>query len=189
MNDNRAALLKCALDLFAARGYDAVGVQEIVEAAGGTKPTLYHYFGSKPGLLNALLEDHFQQLNQVVRTASAYQGDLTLSLQRVVQAYFGFAHQHRNFYRMQLALWFAPRQSEAFHAIASLNEQQHALIEHLFALASYDHGNMHGRQRAYAASFIGMIHTYIGLWLNSYLELDDPLVYQVVHQFEHGIYS
>ena len=42
--DNRARLLDCAQDLFAARGYDAVGVQEIVEAAGVTKPTLYHYF-------------------------------------------------------------------------------------------------------------------------------------------------
>ncbi len=55
--DNRSTLLKCALDLFAARGYDGVGVQEIVEAAGVTKPTLYHYFGSKQGLLQALLEE------------------------------------------------------------------------------------------------------------------------------------
>jgi TetR/AcrR family transcriptional regulator len=53
--DNRSALLTHALQLFAARGYDAVGVQEIVEAAGITKPTLYHYFGSKRGLLDTLL--------------------------------------------------------------------------------------------------------------------------------------
>ena len=32
--DNRSRLLECALDLFTARGYDAVGVQEIVDAAG-----------------------------------------------------------------------------------------------------------------------------------------------------------
>ena len=29
------------------KGYDAVGVQEIVDTAGITKPTLYYYFGSK----------------------------------------------------------------------------------------------------------------------------------------------
>ena len=34
MEDNRSRLLTCALDLFAARGYDAVGVQEVAEAAG-----------------------------------------------------------------------------------------------------------------------------------------------------------
>jgi TetR/AcrR family transcriptional regulator len=34
-----------------------------------------------------------------------------------------------------------------------------------------------------------MINTYIGLWLNGYAGLDDTLVYQAVHQFQHGIYS
>ena len=48
--ENREKLLSCALDLFYARGYDAVGIQEIVDAAGVTKPTMYYYFGSKKGL-------------------------------------------------------------------------------------------------------------------------------------------
>ena len=52
--DNRSAILSNALRLFAARGYDAVGIQEIVDEAGITKPTLYHYFGSKQGLLESL---------------------------------------------------------------------------------------------------------------------------------------
>ena len=53
--DNRELLLDAALDLFYAKGYDAVGVQEIVDRAGVTKPTLYYYFGSKIGLLQNLL--------------------------------------------------------------------------------------------------------------------------------------
>ena len=52
--DNREAILSEALHLFYVRGYDAVGVQEIVDAAGVTKPTLYYYFGSKKGLLETL---------------------------------------------------------------------------------------------------------------------------------------
>ena len=48
---------------------------------------------------------------------------------------------------------------------------------------------MRGRHKAYAATFLGMINTYIGLWLNGYATLDDQLVYQAVHQFQHGIYS
>ena len=48
--DNREKILNCALELFHARGYDAVGVQEIAETAGVTKPTLYYYFRNKRGL-------------------------------------------------------------------------------------------------------------------------------------------
>ena len=50
--DNRQAILDSALTLFYEKGYDAVGVQQIVDAAGVTKPTLYYYFGSKQGLLS-----------------------------------------------------------------------------------------------------------------------------------------
>jgi len=52
-DDTRAELLDRALDLFAAYGYDGVGVQQICNAAGVTKPTLYHHFGSKRGILRA----------------------------------------------------------------------------------------------------------------------------------------
>ena len=51
-------------------------------AAGITKPTLYHYFGSKQGLLEALLAEHFERLNRQVREAAFYQGDLPETLRR-----------------------------------------------------------------------------------------------------------
>ena len=38
--DNRDMLMQVALDLFYSKGYDAVGVQEIVDKSGVTKPTL-----------------------------------------------------------------------------------------------------------------------------------------------------
>ena len=61
---NRAELIDRALELFAAYGYDGVGVQNVCEAAGVTKPTLYHYFQSKRGLLEALMRasDRYAQL-------------------------------------------------------------------------------------------------------------------------------
>ena len=48
-------LLK-ALELFSEKGYDATSVREICEAAGITKPTLYHFYGSKEGVYRALVE-------------------------------------------------------------------------------------------------------------------------------------
>ena len=187
--DNRSILLERALDLWSERGYEAVGVQEIVEAADVTKPTLYHYFGSKRGLLDALIDERSVGLKNSLADAAGYRGDLVATLEAVVRAYFDFAQANSAFYRMQLAFWFAPPQSDEHQAILARNLNQHETLERLFEAASNDHGNMRGRHRAYAATFLGMIDTYIGLWLNGHARLDDGLVYQAIHQFQHGIYS
>ena len=55
--NNREKILLCAQRLFFEKGYDSVGVQEIVDTAGITKPTMYYYFKSKQGLLACLLEE------------------------------------------------------------------------------------------------------------------------------------
>ena len=187
--DNRTTLLNCALRLFTAQGYNAVGVQEIVDAAGVTKPTLYHYFGSKRGLLDALLAEHLAPMTAAVDEAAAYDGDLPLTLERVAKAYFRYAGTHRAFVRLQLAMWFASPDSDPFKAVVYWNTVQQQRLEALFLRAAMDHGNMRGRQRSYAATFLGMIHTYIGLALNDYVQLDDELLYRAVHQYMHGIFS
>ncbi|WP_067827246.1 TetR/AcrR family transcriptional regulator [Actinomadura kijaniata] len=52
----RAALIAEARRLFAARGYGAVGLAEIVAAAGVTKGALYHHFANKTDLFRAVLD-------------------------------------------------------------------------------------------------------------------------------------
>ncbi|GAP12879.1 transcriptional regulator, TetR family [Longilinea arvoryzae] len=187
--DNQSILLQVALELFAARGYDGVGVQEIAEAAGVTKPTLYHYFGSKAGLLTALLDEQHEPLNRAVAGAAGYHGDLPGALEALARAYFDFARAHPAFYRMQLGMYFAPRESEAWQQVAGRNEQQYQAVAHLFASAVGDHGNLSGRQELFAAIFIGSLNNCIALWLNGRVDLNDELVYRVVRQFQYGIYS
>ncbi len=187
--DNRSQLLACALKLFAAHGYDAVGVQAVVEAAGVTKPTLYHYFRSKRGLLDALLDEYLAAVWPALEQALDYKHDLPLTLDRVAAVYFEFAARQRLFYRFQLSLWFAPPQSSAHKLVARRLAEQQRRLETLFERAADDHGNMRGRQRAYAATFLGMLNTYIAAALNGYTELDDALRRQAVHQFMHGIFS
>jgi len=54
--DTRARLLAAAADLFADQGIDAVSVDAVAEAAGRTSGAVYAHFGSKQGLLLALLD-------------------------------------------------------------------------------------------------------------------------------------
>lgn len=187
--DNRALILARALELFSARGYDAVGVQEICEAAAVTKPTLYHYFGSKRGVLDALVHERATPLLDDLRDATAYSNDLPLNLQRIARVYFAFGNREPVLYRLLLSWWFAVPENDVFQVASSLNGQQQQLVEAMFAAAAEQHGNMHGRQHVYAATYIGMINTLVALSLNGYAQLDEPLIHQAVQQFSYGIYT
>ena len=189
MEDNRTKLLTCATNLFTARGYDAVGVQEIADAAGIKKPTLYHYFGSKSGLLKAILDENMGALFAALEQANIYQRDIISTLSAITTVYFDFASQNPKFYRLQLSICFSPPESEAFKAVLAMNEKQHEMLEAFFLRAAEDHGNMKGRHKAYAATFLGMINTYITLALNHSTALDANLAKSAVHQFMHGIFS
>jgi TetR/AcrR family transcriptional regulator len=118
-----------------------------------------------------------------------YNRDVVSTLLAISNAYFKFASKHRKFYRLQLSMRFAPLESEAFKAVSLINMKQHELLEAFFLRAAEDHGNLKGRPRTYAATFLGMLNTYIALALNGYTDLDADLARIVVHQFMHGIFS
>ena len=185
----RLRLLHCALELFAEHGYDAVGVQRIVVAAGVTKPTLYHHFGNKRGLLDALLAAHFSPFNERLRQVAAYHHDLTQTLEQVSATYIAASLSEPNFTRLRLTLWFAPSESEAFRSVTPWLEEQEHLIAELFENASEDHGNMRGRQLTLASSFLGTLNTYVGLSLNGYLELNEETRHQMLRHYMYGIFS
>lgn len=58
----RAAVLRAARDLFAKRGYAAVGTNEIVERAGITRGAMYHHFPTKKDIFRAVYEETEKQL-------------------------------------------------------------------------------------------------------------------------------
>ena len=54
--ERRLALLLSANTLFLERGYDNVSLDDIVQHAGGSKASIYKYFGNKEGLFSAICD-------------------------------------------------------------------------------------------------------------------------------------
>jgi len=191
--DNRENIMQCALNLFSDKGYDTVGVQEIVQAAGITKPTMYYYFKSKQGLLKALIQEKGELLMGRLAQAARTPGDITDKLLGLAHAYVRFAVEDEKFFMLMLSLMYYPRKNEAHQAIAPMISRQYCLVTETFEKEAKYLGNMNGRQEQFAMGFIGTLDCYITVQYEkgkSQEEIEDSrAVYSVVHQFLHGIFS
>lgn len=191
--ENRELILETALGLFYTRGYDAVGVQEIAEKSGVTKPTLYYYFKSKYGLLEQLIEDRSKVFFEDLQKACAYEGDLRKTLCGAAGVIGGFAGRDPKFYSLFLALYHSARENEAYQAVRPLVIRLQKEVERIFKQAAGQLGNMRGRQKQFSLGFMGLVLYYIEMKLieGDGLEtgLSEEEISSLVHQFMHGIYS
>lgn len=191
--DNRERILETALDLFYARGYDAVGVQEIAEKSGVTKPTLYYYFKSKYGLLEQLLESRGEPFLKDLRQACVYRGDLKETLCAAVGAVSDFAGKDPKFAVLLVALFYSARDNESYRAVRPMMLRLQKDVESIFHAAAFDLGNMHGRQRQFSLGFIGLVILYLVMKYETggreCIDISGDEIEALVHQFMHGIYS
>src|SRR5688500_7134829 len=86
----RAAILDAAEHLFSRRGFAAVSLNEIAEAAGVSRATPSYFFGSKEALYVAVLERVFADRQTAARSAfepleAWARGESSLSLRDVLE--------------------------------------------------------------------------------------------------------
>ncbi len=185
---NREQLLTTALQLFAEQGYASVGVQEICSATGVTKPTLYHYFGSKDGLLAAVLEADYPDLLGRLNTGSTYRGDLVQALTGLFTAWFDFVAERPDFVALQLSLIALPRNPGIQAQISPWQKQFRDVLLNLFQAAGPQHGNLIGHEALLASALQGLLQAYALDLLNGSLMRSDDFVYKTVKQYMYGIY-
>lgn len=192
--DTREKIRNAALDLFYAKGYDAVGIQEVVDAAGVTKPTLYYYFGSKRGLLETLLQESYGRLEEAIEQAVGSEGSFADILFQVAKAFLKFACENRKSYRLTLSLFYAGRQNEGHRIVEPLIIRYYDRIVSLFEAAAREQGNMNGRQRPFALAFLGLLDSKFlekdhQVSEEEKTEVQDEEIRNLVRQFMYGIYS
>jgi AcrR family transcriptional regulator len=81
---------QAALQLFAAKGFEATGIRDIADRAGISTAALYHYMGSKDELLIDFMLVSMTQLIQVAREALGAAEGPAAELATLVRAHVGF---------------------------------------------------------------------------------------------------
>lgn len=192
--ENRERILACALDLFYQRGYDAVGIQEICQRAGVTKPTMYHYFGSKYGLLETVLAQNLGGFMEMLSDAAHYRVSVKQSLYGFASVLLDCANANYRAYLLMMSLSYSARENEAYQAIQPYISRIHYLAVQLFEEAAPVLGNMNGRQEQFALGFLGLFNHYILFMGNQKMpergvKVSEETKLSLIHQFMHGINS
>jgi AcrR family transcriptional regulator len=104
--DTRQQILRAALREFAQYGYAGASVQQIVTAAGVTKPALYYYYSSKAELYGTLLDWAFEERYRLMRRAAAGGGTIAEQLTRIAAVSFAFVRNNRELMRLAFATAF-----------------------------------------------------------------------------------
>lgn len=191
--DNRTLLLQCAKELFYAKGYDAVGVQEIVDMAGLTKPTLYYYFGNKIGVLKTLMEVRCDEFHAAVKKVIDEGEDIRETLYALGKANCDFFESDREFYMLMMSLFYSARENEAYQVVKPFVTRFYEMIVSLFQKSACYLGNMNGRERQFAIGFIGTINHYLLLHgevdPDHQIKITDEQITSLVNQFMYGIFT
>lgn len=70
-NAGRDKLIRAAAEIFARVGFAGASVGDIARAAGVTQPLVNHHFGTKKGLWQAVVHEHFAELEQTLEDCEA----------------------------------------------------------------------------------------------------------------------
>jgi AcrR family transcriptional regulator len=97
--DQRDMILERAAALFARGGYPGTSMNQVAEACGLSKATLYHYYKDKYALLVSIADSHVTRLQAIVREALAEpmspDAHMRVLIARLVEEYAHAQNAHR----------------------------------------------------------------------------------------------
>jgi AcrR family transcriptional regulator len=98
-DDQRELILEHAAALFARRGYPGTSMNQVAEACGLSKATLYHYYKDKYAILVSIADSHVSRLQGIVREAltehKTPDAQMRVLIRRLVEEYADAQNAHR----------------------------------------------------------------------------------------------
>lgn len=113
-NDTRTRLLEAAADLIAASPGEDFSLRDVCDRVGVRMPTLYHFFGSKQGLIDAVVERGFA-LYVAAKEGAETSGDPIRDIRDGWDAHVRFGLENPGYYSLMYGK-VRPGYSPAAHA-------------------------------------------------------------------------
>jgi AcrR family transcriptional regulator len=106
---SREAVLDAAERIMAEQGYEAATVASLVEEAGVPPSSIYHYFGSKEGVLLAVMERGAERFHEALPEATKRVGSQDDHLRFLVDSVAATLERRPDFLRLILVMATQPR--------------------------------------------------------------------------------
>ncbi len=149
---SRTAILDAALQLMSETGYDGASVAKIAQASGLPASSIYWHFGSKAGILAAVMErgaEAFFATSQEVSEPSSGHLSRLEKLRAQFQQARRSAEEHPEFLRLLFLLILANPSDEATVAILKrVNDRGRAQLHAQIREAFLDRGDVAGTEIA-----------------------------------------
>ena len=127
----RTRLLNAAVYVFDRKGYAGASVREVAELAGVTKPALYYHFGSKEGVLRAILDEATRQVSVIAARTTAGTGSSRERIVRFCEETYALFGENVPVARVALAVLLGPPELAPAYDFTAFEREYRTVVERL----------------------------------------------------------
>ncbi len=98
----RERILQNGAELFAQKGFSAVGVREVTDKAGVNVSMTSYYYGGKSGLLKAILTDFFKKSGDIIKEVSGLNISADKKIRELVKQLMEMMMANQNICRVSI---------------------------------------------------------------------------------------
>jgi AcrR family transcriptional regulator len=124
----RRSVLDASLRCFLRHGVAAATIEQIRDASGASAGSIYHHFGSKQGIAVALYVEGMEELAARYRAAVAEQAPLEAGLLGILQSYFQWMVEHRDWGMYLLRVATADLSAADAEAVDAINRRSRQVV-------------------------------------------------------------
>ena len=184
--DSKEQLMQAAIDLFAAKGFKGTSTRDLAKAVGMSISNIYYYFGSKEGLLLAILERSSNLILESLRQVSELNLDPLERFKAVVEVHIKLSEK----FKKETKVFYLDEEHLSEEGVEINRQTQRAILGiYLKVLAAMQEaGHLRSRNpHVVAFNILGVIN-----WKLRWYRWDGPLtqdqvIQEMVDFIMHGI--